>query len=1105
MIDTKWREEACSTGPGLRPGRLRPWRGLAAWLLAGLAITCRPALEDGASGPVLQIENRALAPGESFVQPVEMEARQYLRVVVRQPGLDVALTLVDPGGEPVKQVDGAGGPWVEELLSAVAKRPGTYRLEVRAAPAETAFRGFRLKIEELRRALPDDPRRLAAEDLLQRGRHLQEGGSEEAVRRAVAELETASELWRDLGDGGGEAHATRLVGECHHYLGDLAAARLKYQQALALARRADDRGEQARTLNNLGVAERRLGKPELARKLYRQALALADQVADPEIRGGIHSNLATLHDSTGELDEALAHVSVAVELRRAARDLRGEAFSLVKLGGLLVRLGRLNEAMARHREALELVRALGDTRTEVSVLNSLGFLHRSRGAMQEAVDSYQPALRLAEEIGDRGREVVLASNLGEIFELLGDSAAARRLFARALRVSRAMGSADAEALSLMRLGWHHLGRGAPAAALEALELGIPLSRAARNERIESYLLRGTGKAELELGRPKKALAPLQRTLELQQQLEDLAGQAGTLLDLGTVHRQLGDRQAARQCLDRSLSLSRAISDPQREADARSLAARFAEEDGDLEGARREIEASLSLVESLRSQVAGPERRATYLAGSRQDYAFLIDLSLRLERRHPGEGHGVAAFEASERARTRSLVELLAEARVEARRELDPELREQWQEATGRLSWLQKRLIEELSRQTSGEAAQRDLRQRLGDVRLELQEIETRIRRHHPRYAEVRYPQAVGLPQAQALLDDGDALVEYALGEDSSFLFVVTRSGLAVRRLAPAREIVDQARRARAHLQRPGRRTLARLLPALRRLYALLVAPAEDLLAAHQRLVIVPDGELFYLPFEALIDEGETHLLTRWSVAYVPSASVLAGLQSAPRRRRQELAPGVRFVAFADPAMPPDGASGPPQRPSWSWRRLPGSRREAESIGGLFGAGESLLFLGAAATEGSLKRDARVREAEYLHFASHALLDETGAAYAALLLAPGDAEDGLLQLHEVFDLELAAELVVLSGCETALGGEVEGEGLIGLSRAFFYAGAKRTLVTLWQVADRSTAELMADFYARSVAGATTAAALREAKLRQLNSDHRKHPYYWAPFVLVGAHP
>jgi CHAT domain-containing protein len=639
-------------------------------------------------------------------------------------------------------------------------------------------------------------------------------------------------------------------------------------------------------------------------------------------------------------------------------------------------------------------------------------------------------------------------------------------------------------------------------------------------------------------------------------------EAATLHGLGTVYDQLGERQKALDYCNQALSLSRAVGDRFGEAAALFSLARVERDRSHLTEARAQIESALHITESLRAKVASQELRASYLASVRGSYEFYVDLLMQLHQVEPSKGYATMAFQASERARARSLLDLLAEANIELQQGIAPALKRRERDTHARIAWIQRQLIQAQSGPSPDERAIAQLEEQLKQIEREREQLEIEIKRNHPRYAELQYPTPLGLKAIQDLLDEQTALLEYALGEDRSFLFAITKTDYSVVELPPASSIADQVKQLRETLiTKPQRQHFPTYIEQARSLHQALVEPARKFLAEKKHLLIVPDGILHYLPFEVLLSSGDEKNLTtvgprRWpylvrdyAISYVPSANVLASL---PRFRQAKPEQQKVFLAYADPAYgSAELTDTNPLRSAlrsafgearpWQLERLTYSREEANRIAALYPPDKVRLFLQQDAREENVKVEGQLSQYRFIHFAAHGLLSENKPQYSGLVLSlpplggsrpktqdsrPTDTaaqagspheqqtkdqgprtkdtvEDGLLQVYEIFDLKLNADLVVLSACETGLGKEVKGEGLIGLTRAFLYAGTPSVVVSLWKVSDRSTAELMVSLYQHLKESAVSKAeALQQAQLKLIQKGRYAHPYYWAPFVLVG---
>jgi len=404
-----------------------------------------------------------------------------------------------------------------------------------------------------------------------------------------------------------------------------------------------------------------------------------------------------------------------------------------------------------------------------------------------------------------------------------------------------------------------------------------------------------------------------------------------------------------------------------------------------------------------------------------------------------------------------------------------------------------------------------------------------VRHSDPRYASIHYPEPVRVGEMQSeLLDEHTALIEYLLEEKRSLAWVVTKSGIVTVPL-PARNVIEEQTSAyrKALAQKVSALTVKESLGEIRRsgaqLYKQVFAPVEAAVACCHTLIIVPDGALDYLPFEALVT-GSGYLAEKHAVVYGPSASALVTVRALNRKVAE---PPKMLVAFADPLTSPAARGGPvaktakpkttvergPEGPGeedytergFSTLPLPYSREEVLSISKLFPSADSKVYVGAEAREETVKRE-RLADFRYVHFASHGFLDETKPGRSGILLAHDQqsSEDGILQMDEIMRLKMNADLVTLSSCSTGLGKFVNGEGVLGLTRAFFYAGARNVAVSLWNVNDSATATLMENFYRNLNRGLPTGEAMRRAKLAMLRGSQPswQHPYYWAPFVVEG---
>ena len=592
-----------------------------------------------------------------------------------------------------------------------------------------------------------------------------------------------------------------------------------------------------------------------------------------------------------------------------------------------------------------------------------------------------------------------------------------------------------------------------------------------------------------------------------------------------------------------MALYQAVHDRLGESQALYWTAKSEQVLGDLTSARTHIEASLAITELRRANIASRELRTSYLATAQHAYEFYVDLLMQLHRIYPDKGYNARALEAHERAKARGLLDLLSEAKVDLRQGVDPELLQRETRLRQLLEEKQSAEIRLLAGGDGGEPA-RELQKELEALRTEYQQVEAQIRAGSPRYAALTQPQPLSVSAIQKqVLDPDTLLLEYAMGEQHSYLWAVTASGLTSFELAGRGEIETLA--VRLYRTIIGRRPSAPddYQKTAWALSKILLGPVQDELGT-KRLLIACDGALQIVPFAALPspsrDAGAAEpyepLIVRHEIVSVPSASTLAllrrdvaGRHSAPKslavfadpvfEREDGRVPGSVAPASSGTrgfvqTVPQDQV--PPATPAGripdtasliGLERLPFTRQEAEAILRLAPTQSRFAALDFAANRSTaISND--LSQYQIVHFATHGVVNDAHPELSGIVLSlfdnKGAPEDGFLRLNDLFNLKLNADLVVLSACRTALGREVRGEGLIGLARGFMYAGAPRVVVSLWSVSDQATAEEMERFY-QGMLGSRhlrPAAALRAAQIEMWKQEKWRAPFLWAAFVLQG---
>jgi CHAT domain-containing protein len=901
----------------------------------------------------------------------------------------------------------------------------------------------------------------------------------------------------------------RHAAERQATLPDVAARRAAADRfrALGLARR------EVRTLDRMAYLGAARGELEPARRAADECVARARSAGLVEELSSCLCAVAKVAEATGELDRAAESYREAIALREERGDPGPLLSAVADSANLFVLRGEYDEADARRRKALGLARDIGDELAEAVNQMSLGAVASYRGRTEEAVAAFESGRLVARRRGNRQVEAIATMNAGVAYGNLGDIERSIARFEQAIALAEAEGMKPVVAQARMGLGAEHEDAGDLELAERELAAGVALAREIGGPQL------------LALGEPMLGfvLARRGQAGEAEKHLDAgvaAAREAGSIQDEGTslllkgraltLAGRLDDAEAA---LTRAGDIFRQCARVDDQGRVALAMAELARARGDLAGAFARTTEALDLFESVRSRVALADQRARYFAFRREAYDLAVAILVERDEREPGQGHLARAFGMTERARVRSLMEELASRRPGPGR-VPAELTARHQRALDRIGHLQRELIAVHTSPQPDKAALARLEAEVGEAVSAEEAAEREIRSLVPRAAAD--PGRADVTELSRRLAPDEAILEYHVAADRSWLFVLTREGLAVSALPGQAALRSQVDELRGLLAQPRTLGASSYASTARRAFDTLLAPAVARRPQLRRLRIVPDGPLWEIPFEALVTEDTrassyaelSYVLRRYTVAYQPAAA------DAPDRTRAA-GPRLELVAFADPVLPTDDAPpGPVARleravfregDRWRLDRLRCAQQEARDAAAAFGV-QAKVHLGGAALESRVKSDPDVARARYLLFATHALLSETLPSQSALVLSLGGdgAEDGLLQVHEIDDLALDADLVVLSACESALGANVRGEGLLGLARAFFQAGARRLVASLWKVADCSAAELSAELFRRLRAPAATdeAEALRRAKLRLLAQPGRAHPYHWAPFVLVG---
>ncbi|MGD1806723.1 CHAT domain-containing protein [Dapis sp. BLCC M126] len=858
--------------------------------------------------------------------------------------------------------------------------------------------------------------------------------------------------------------------------------------------------------------------------------------------------LELFKQGTGEsLRGAIALWEEALLLFRKTANLTKEAVTLLSIGRVYNDLGEKQTALNYYQQSLPVFQQVGDRYWEAITLNNLGSVYNDLGEKQIALNYYEQALLLRRQAKDKGGEATTLNNIGTIYDDLGEKKIALNYYEQALPMYQQVRDKGKEAIVLNNIGFVYDDLGEKKIALNYFERSLSLRRQLKDKIGEATTLNNIASVYDDLGEKQKALNYYEQALPISKQTGDRRLEATTINNIGTVYNSLGEKQIALNYFKQALPTLQQVEDKAGEANTLYNIAKLNRDQGNLTESLTSIEKSIKIIEDLRTKIVAQDLRTSYFATVQDYYQFYIDLVMQLHKQNPNEDYESRALNASERSRARSLLDILAESGADIKTGVDPRLLAQEKQLLQKLNTLDQ------ARQLNTPGDNPDqLKQQIETLSNQLQQLEVKIKQNSPRYAKLKYPEPLSAKKIQQQVIDKDTiLLQYSLGEYRSYLWLVTQKEISSYQLPKKSEIEELAKQFREEII-----SLSLVPETGNKLSEILLSPVANKLG-NKRLLIVGDGILQAIPFAALpltspptplllreggnIVEAENSstlaggneggqnyqpLIVNHEIVTLPSSSSISILREQVKGRT----PAPKKVAvIADPVFQDNDsrfqtASQPKKETEnnnltrmklsrsledflgLSFNRLEGTRQEAEAILALVPDNLERLSLDF---DSNLKTaiDTNLSQYQIIHFATHGLLNETQPELSGLVLSlydeTGKETPGFLQLNEIFNLEMPAELVVLSACETGIGEEIRGEGLVSLTRGFMYAGAKRVVVSLWSVADNSTAQLMEKYYQKILEmDKNPVEAMRETQLEMLSSQQWKAPFYWAPFVVQG---
>jgi CHAT domain-containing protein/tetratricopeptide (TPR) repeat protein len=808
---------------------------------------------------------------------------------------------------------------------------------------------------------------------------------------------------------------------------------------------------------------------------------------------------------------AIAVYNLAINIAEQLGDKGGIVGPLSNIGLINKAQGNYAQALENFERSMRLADELGDKALFASVLNNAGLVRSSQGNYARALEIFQKSLALSEEMGNKPVIARSMNNLGMVHYLQGNYPQALQYYQKSLILKEQLNDKTGMITGLNNIGLAHYVQANYAQALDYYQRSLTVVEGLGNKELLASILVNIGQTHVYQKNFEIALKTYQRALALAEELgtKDLLSEV--LNDIGDFYYSQGDFKKALEFAERAGTMGKQIGSPERTWRACTVAGKAYRALNRLDDARRAFEEAIGVIETIRGQLGGNEQQQEqFFENKLSPYHGMIELLIAQNKMDE-------ALAFAERAKARMLLDVLRSGKVNVAKAMTAHEQEQERRFNNDLVSINNQISRDsLGSQPASSLA--DLRSQLQKARLAYEAFQTNLYLAHP---ELKVQRGQALPvtteEIAALMPDAkSALLEYVVTDEKVYLFVSTRKAEENQTTLDLKtylldikqkDLIRDAERFRKLL---ATRNLD-FSESARGLYDLLIRPAQAQISGKTALVIVPDEVLWELPFQALQSAKNRFLLEDHAISYAPSLTVLREMIKLRGRRADKRSNSLSLLAMGNPAL--GSKTSKPFKPTLTDDKLdplPEAENEVKTLAKLYGAARSKVYVGTEAREDRLK--AQASNFMILHLATHGILNDVSPMYSQIVLSQGDSsgtEDGLLEAWEIIKLDLRADLVVLSACETARGRVGAGEGVIGLTWALFVAGSPTTVVGQWKVDSASTTQLMLEFH-RNLKNEInnekreigTARALQQAAMKLLRSNEYRHPFYWAGFVVVG---
>ncbi|MEA3478832.1 MAG: CHAT domain-containing protein, partial [Bacteroidota bacterium] len=791
-----------------------------------------------------------------------------------------------------------------------------------------------------------------------------------------------------------------------------------YQEALKAREKLDDKQLMSASLNGIGLVYARfLNEYERAIEYYDKAAIIRKEIKDWKRLGTTLTYKASAYEKAGQPELARETFIKSFEVHKKLGDKFRMGEAMLNSGTILGQLGKFNEALSDFATSMEIFRELNDTIGIGDVLTQMSTVYVNLGDYPSAISACSESLNLMKAIKDDLGIAGAFNNMGLIYQSAGRLGKSTEYYRYALEKFEELKNHQNVIIVLNNIGTVYFDQGEYSKAEEYHFQGLERSREINSRMLQGYCIINLANDQNQLQKLEEAWSNYESALELAQSLNSPELEWKAMVGMAENYK-------LREEYDKAIAYN---------------------------------EKALAIIEEMRSSMQSDEFKANYMARERYVFEDVINMLGELHEKDPKGDYDSKAFQLAEQSKSRALLDLLTESIANVQEGADPKLLIEQNEILTSLNRAKQDLGAESAYNDANVQLMSSLKEEIKAKESELNDLKIRIRSTNPKYGELKYPEPVSMEQLQSTLDKKTVILEYSLGDSSSWLWVIGREKHNLIKLPDRNTLQEQVELLRFALQDPKQGNIDLFAEVAHRLYQKIIQPADIYIPKKCNLIVIPDGILNYLPYEVLLTDVKqnstgqlysdlSYLVLKHPINYAQSASVLKNLVTPQSSEMEPGSPGRGLIAFGDPVYENEADSTFLLRKGLG--RLEYSGEEVEKIASFFPKDDAKTYLREQATEGNVKATNQLKGFQYLHFATHGLMDEKQPDFSSLVLTQDEnsKEDGFLQAAEIFNLQMNADMVVLSACQTGLGKMIRGEGMVGLTRAFMYAGAPSVLVS-----------------------------------------------------------